>query len=515
MLLNHPEAPIVVLGEAMLDIFISGDVDRISPEAPVPVLRHRRDKVAPGGAGNVASNIARLGGGPILITIVGDDSEGASLMALMGADGVKIEAVVTPGRMTTSKTRVMSGSHHLMRIDREDSAPISRAIEDEVLAKLTATLPRARALAISDYAKGMLTDRVLVGAIAMARARGVPVIIDPKRRDFSLYAGADVIKPNRAELAAATGLPCNTDEEVTRAAEAVMRQTGAALLVTRADKGMSFFSSGAAPIHMPTHAKLVFDVSGAGDAVLATFAYGLVGALPMEQTMRLANLAAGIVVSKPGTATITLDELRAEAVLHEESAAFRKGGLGSVDEARAIREHWRRQGLTVGFTNGCFDLLHPGHIAILRGAARLCDRLIVGLNADESVSRLKGPSRPVQPAAARAAVLGAIDCVDLVVMFEEDTPYDLIGAVVPERPDQGRRLYRRPDRRRRRRSLGRRPGRANQAPGGPVDVRAHSARARRAGHGLRVGKQIVSASNAQRDPRRASPSRREPRRPLC
>jgi D-beta-D-heptose 7-phosphate kinase / D-beta-D-heptose 1-phosphate adenosyltransferase len=432
MLLNHPEAPIVVLGEAMLDIFVSGDVDRISPEAPVPVVRHRRDSLAPGGAGNVACNVAQLGGAPILITLVGDDSEGASLRALLGAAGVTTEPIATRGRMTTSKTRVMGGSHHLIRIDREDSSPISEAIEDDVLARLRAVVPRARALAISDYDKGMLTDRVLVGAIAMARARDVPVIVDPKRRDFSLYAGADVIKPNRAELAAASGLHCHTDDEVMRAAEAVIRQTGAALLVTRADKGMSYFSSGAAPIHMPTQAKLVFDVSGAGDAVMATFAYGLVGSLPIEQTMRLANLAAGIVVSKPGTATITLDELRAEAALHEESAAFRKGGLASVDEARAIREHWRRQGLSVGFTNGCFDLLHPGHVAILRGAARLCDRLVVGLNADESVARLKGPTRPVQRAAARAAVLGAIDCVDLVVIFEEDTPFDLIGALMPD-----------------------------------------------------------------------------------
>ena len=359
MLLNHPEAPIAVLGEAMLDIFISGDVDRISPEAPVPVLRHRRDKLVPGGAGNVACNIANLGGAPILITLIGDDSEGASLMALLGADGVTTEAVVTRGRMTTSKTRVMGGNHHLIRIDREDSSPISEAVEEELLARIRSILPRVRALAISDYAKGMLTDRVLVGAIAMARAEGVPVIVDPKRRDFSLYAGADVIKPNRAELAAASGLHCHTNEEVSRAAEAIMRQTGANLLVTRAEKGMSYFSTGSVPIHMPTHAKLVFDVSGAGDAVMATFAYGLVGRLPIEQTMRLANLSAGIVVSKPGTATITLDELRVEAALHEEAAAFRKGGLASVVEARAIREHWAPAGYVRRFHQWLFRPFAP------------------------------------------------------------------------------------------------------------------------------------------------------------
>jgi D-beta-D-heptose 7-phosphate kinase/D-beta-D-heptose 1-phosphate adenosyltransferase len=416
----------------MLDIFISGDVERISPEAPVPVVRHRRDKLTAGGAGNAASNIASLGGAPTLITLVGDDPDGASLLALLRSSGVKVEPVVAPGRMTTSKTRVMGGSHHLLRIDREDSGVIPPKVEDEVLARLDAVLPTARALAISDYAKGMLTDRVLVCAIAKARAIGIPVIVDPKRRDFSLYAGAHIIKPNRSELAAATGIACQSDDEVARAAHALIRQTGAAVLVTRSDRGMSYFADGEQPIHMPTHAKLIFDVSGAGDAVLATLAYGLVGALPIEQTMRLANIAAGIVVSKPGTATVTLDELRAEAALHETSEAFRKGGLATVDEARAIREHWRRQGLSVGFTNGCFDLLHPGHIAILRGAARLCDRLIVGLNADDSVSRLKGPTRPVQGATARAAVLGAIACVDLVVLFDDDTPYDLIGALMPD-----------------------------------------------------------------------------------
>jgi len=432
MLLDHPEAAIVVLGEAMLDIFVTGEVERISPEAPVPVVRHRRDKLTPGGAGNVACDIAGLGGAPTLITLLGDDAEGRSLIALLRTAGVKVEPIVTSARMTISKTRVMGGSHHLLRIDREDSGPIPAAVEDAVLAKLEEVLPKARALAISDYAKGMLTDRVLACAIAMARAAGIPVIVDPKRRDFSLYAGAHILKPNRAELAAASGVPCHSDEDVASAAEVVIRQTGAALLVTRSEKGMSYFADGEQPIHMPTHAKLVFDVSGAGDAVLATLAYGLVGALPIEQTMRLANIAAGIVVSKPGTATVTLDELRAEAALHETSDAFRKGGLATVEEARAIREHWRRQGLSVGFTNGCFDLLHPGHVAILRGAARLCDRLIVGLNADDSVARLKGPTRPVQGAIARAAVLGAIACVDLVVLFEDDTPYDLIGALMPD-----------------------------------------------------------------------------------
>jgi len=342
------------------------------------------------------------------------------------------DPVIASGRTTTSKTRVMAGNQHLLRIDREDTSPIARDVEEVVLAQLEAALAQAHVLAISDYAKGFLTDRVLAGAVALARARGIPVLIDPKRPDFSIYAGAHLIKPNRRELAMASGLPCVSDDEIERAARMLIARTGAGLMVTRSENGMSFFASASPPIHMPTEAKSVFDVSGAGDTVFATLACGFASGLSIKQTMRLANIAAGIVVSKPGTATVSLDELRAAAAKLEAHSAFQKGGLVSPSVATAVRQHWRRQGLTVGFTNGCFDLLHPGHIAILRGAASHCDRLIVGLNADSSVSRLKGSSRPIQSEADRAAVLGAIDCVDLVVIFEEDTPLRLIEAVKPD-----------------------------------------------------------------------------------
>ena len=312
------------------------------------------------------------------------------------------------------------------------SSAISPEIEDDVLARLAAVLDKCKVLAISDYAKGNLTPRVLRQAIDLARSKNVPVIVDPKRRDISAYAGATLIKPNRAELSAATGIPCGTDDELEHAAQAVIEATGASLIVTRSERGMSYFARGQEPIHMATHARLIFDVSGAGDTVLATCACGLAAGLPIEQTMRLANLAAGIVVSKPGTATVTFDELRTEASAHDAPSAFRKGGLTSQTQAKAIREYWRLQGLSVGFTNGCFDLLHPGHVSSLRGAARNCDRLIVGLNADESVSRLKGPTRPVQNEAARAEVLGAMDCVDLVVIFSSDTPFELISDLKPD-----------------------------------------------------------------------------------
>lgn len=416
----------------MLDLYVNGDVERISPEAPVPVVRYQSIAPVAGGAGNVAVNMAALGIPVRLVGMVGNDSEGSQLQALLKAAGVQFHAVTVHGRATTSKTRVMGGSQHLLRMDREDLSKVSPEVEARILDELKNALGHAKVLAISDYAKGVVTDRVLVEAIALARARNVSVLVDPKRRDFSLYAGAQLIKPNRLELATATGMICQSDEDVRMAAEVLVKLTGATLMVTRSEKGMSYFAPGAMPIHMATEAQAVFDVSGAGDTVFAAIAYGFANGIPMQQTMRLANIAAGIVVSKPGTATVSLDELRAAAAASGADWHQRKGPVVTAEVAATIREHWRQQGLTVGFTNGCFDILHPGHIAILRGAASHCDRLIIGLNADASVARLKGPTRPVQTDTARASVLGAIDCVDLVVIFDEDTPLRLIQALVPD-----------------------------------------------------------------------------------
>ncbi|HLW93603.1 MAG TPA: D-glycero-beta-D-manno-heptose-7-phosphate kinase [Roseiarcus sp.] len=432
MLPAHSHASLLVVGDAMLDLYITGKVERISPEAPAPVLRHGGDREVAGGAANVAANIARLGATARLIAPVGEDAEAGRLAQLLTAAGVAFDPIIDPSRPTTVKTRVMSGSHQLLRVDRETDQPIAKEFEETILARIDAALPHVRGLILSDYAKGALTDVVLKGAIAAARAQGVPVFVDPKRRDFSPYAGASMITPNRGELATATNLPCNSDEEIEHAARALIAATGAEILVTRSEKGMSFIAEGAAPIHMPTKARQVFDVSGAGDTVIATIACCRVAGVPIEQTMRLANLAAGVVVGKPGAATVSWEELRLSADDHEMPSLLRKGALASRDEAASIREHWRREGLEVGFTNGCFDLLHPGHIATLRFAGRHCDRLIVGLNGDASVARLKGPSRPLQDEKARATVLGAIHCVDLVVIFDEDTPEGLIAALKPD-----------------------------------------------------------------------------------
>ena len=415
----------------MLDRYLGGKVERISPEAPVPVLLRKAEGSVAGGAANVAANAARLGAVVRLVSVVGDDEEGRRLAALLDEAGVAFAPVIDPGRPTVSKTRVMSGVHQLLRVDREDPSPIGKGVEDAALEALERALVGAGALIVSDYAKGMLTDRVIGVALALARQAGASALVDPKRRDFSVYKGAALIKPNRAELVAATGLPCDEDAEVERAARAVVAATGASLLVTRSEKGMSYVAPDGAAIHMPTRSKQVFDVSGAGDTVIATVAYGLAAGLPIEQTMRLANIAAGVVVSKPGTATVSLDELRAAAESHGDLPTAERGAV-SRDDAVAMREHWRREGLTVGFTNGCFDLIHPGHVAILSGAARHCDRLIVGLNSDASTARLKGSGRPVQNERSRAAVIGAMRSVDLVVVFEEDTPAELIAALAPD-----------------------------------------------------------------------------------
>lgn len=422
----------MVLGDSMLDAYIVGAVDRISPEAPVPVVRQARTRESAGGAANVAANVCSLGGGAHLVTCVGADPEGQRLVALLSSAGIETSLVDVSPRPTTLKTRFASGQQQLLRLDREDAAAIPPAVEERVIAALGDGLERCALLVVSDYSKGMLTDRVLRQAISLAERKHVPVFIDPKRRDFSIYRGATVLKPNRKELEAATGLPVQNDAQVDRAAAAAAAATGATILVTRSESGMSLVRPDGSSIHMPTQAREVFDVTGAGDTVMAALSVGVASGLPLEEAMAFANLAGGIAVSKHGTAMVTAAEVEAERGLIAEEHVVGRGACVAVDDAVRLRQVWKRQGLTVGFTNGCFDLLHPGHIALLRGAAQACDRLIVGLNSDASVKRLKGSERPVQGQDARATVLGAIEAVDLVTIFADDTPADLVARLVPD-----------------------------------------------------------------------------------
>jgi len=427
--------PIVVLGDLMLDIYVFGSVGRISPEAPVPVVRYASEVERAGGAANVAHNIAAIGGKVHLIGAVGCDTDAERLERVVTSYGICADLVRCASCPTVTKTRILSGKHHqFLRIDREGSAPLPSKTEAELLGLLDRALEGAGALILSDYAKGCLSDRVLAAAIDRGRRCGVPVLVDPKRSDFTAYAGADFIKPNLAELAAASGVPCDTEAAIERAARRLIDQTGANLLLTMSERGMGMFhADGTMPLLMPTVARDVYDVSGAGDTVIAVFSLLLSTGASLRQAMHVANVAAGIVVSKPGTATASLDELA--RALEDKAKSDTPGSetlLLGWDAARALCDRWRDSGQRVGFTNGCFDLLHPGHIRILQGARRTCDKLIVGLNSDSSIVRLKGNGRPVQSEAARAEVIGALGCVDAVVLFEQDTPFELIRCLEPD-----------------------------------------------------------------------------------
>lgn len=424
---------ILVLGDVMLDRYLYGEVERISPEAPVPVVRLRETRAMPGGAGNVARNIAALGGEAVLVGLRGADAAGRDLAALLGATpGIEDRMVESATRPTICKMRVVAGTQQVVRLDDETAAPAAAAEAAALGAAVAAALPGAAALVLSDYAKGVLAPEVTAAAIAAARAAGIPVLADPKSDDVALYRGASLLTPNARELARAARLPTGTEAEVAAAARAVMQRAGIpALLCTRADKGMTLVRADGAVASVPAEAREVFDVSGAGDTVIATLALAHAGGAPLEEAMRIANAAAGIVVGKLGTATVSAEELA--HALHAQGEAS-PGGDALLDReaARRLVAEWRAHGLRVGFTNGCFDVLHAGHVALLRAARRRCDRLVVALNTDASVARLKGPARPVNPLADRAAVIAALAAVDAVVAFAEDTPLALIQALMPD-----------------------------------------------------------------------------------
>jgi D-beta-D-heptose 7-phosphate kinase/D-beta-D-heptose 1-phosphate adenosyltransferase len=339
--------------------------------------------------------------------------------------------IVANDRPTTFKLRMMAGNHQMLRIDKENITCPSAAIERQLIDAVLDELPGNQAIIISDYCKGSLTDTLLACVIEAARDLGIRVVVDPKRVDFAAYSGADFITPNRAELHKSTGIACDTAENCRNAAHRASALTGAGILLTRSEQGMSFYPLDGDEIVLPTEALQVFDVSGAGDSVVAAFGYAIASGDSVQQALRLANCVAGLVVAKVGTATASLAEVIA-ALDRADSAALKTTGAVTCVEAIALRESWARKELRVGFTNGCYDLIHPGHVTLLREAARQCDRLIVGLNSDASVRRLKGSRRPVQDEQARAEVLAAIRHVDLVVVFDADTPQTLIEALRPD-----------------------------------------------------------------------------------
>jgi len=426
-------ARVLCVGDVMLDSYVQGSVDRVSPEAPIPVLRIARQTSMLGGAGNVVRNLVGLGARVSVLSVVGDDADGAAVSALLDdLPGVQARLVTEAGRSTTRKTRFVAGGQQLLRADAESTAPVTDATADSLLAQARAWMAEHAALVLSDYGKGVLTLPITRALIALAREAGRPIVVDPKGTDHGRYAGASVVTPNRKELSEATGgHPTHDDATVEAACRDLMTSCGVeAVLATRSEQGMSLVRSGAPADHLPTEAREVFDVSGAGDTVVATLAAALAAGASLSEGARLANAAAAVVVGKVGTAAVRADDL--VATLHHQDLMRAEDKVQRLETLLETVERWRRHGLRVGFTNGCFDLLHPGHVSLIAQARAACDRLVVGLNADVSVRRLKGPTRPVQGEMARATVLASLADVDRVVLFHEDTPLSLITALKPD-----------------------------------------------------------------------------------
>ena len=428
------DAHVLCVGDVMLDHFVRGTVERISPEAPIPVLRvdETRSDSMLGGVGNVASNVAALGGRAVLVAVVGQDESGHILGRIArGIAGVDSELVVDPVRRTTVKERFVARSQQMLRVDRETVGPVAQEIEEKLLAAVERHVGACQAVILSDYGKGVLSDGVLRRVIDRATALGLPVVIDPFGPDYARYRGAGIVSPNRAELRLASGEACVDSEEIVAAARALIARCGiATMLVTRSEDGMSLIERNGVATHLAAEAREVVDVSGAGDTVVATVAAALAVGADRATAAALANIAAGVVVQKSGTAVTYPEEI--VAALHESEIRASDAKIKPLTAAVRVVEGWRRSGKRIGFTNGTFDLLHPGHLASIRQARAACDRLVVGLNSDASVKRYKGPTRPVQGEAARALVLASLEPIDLVVIFDDDTPIKLIQTLRPD-----------------------------------------------------------------------------------
>lgn len=424
---DFSKARVLVVGDVMLDRYWTGPTSRISPEAPVQVVQIKKDETRPGGAANVALNIASLGGHSALLGVVGQDEAARLLSSEVERQGVTPIFVSSTDRPTITKLRVMSRNQQLIRLDFEESLSMAGAFDRaSFLANFNIQLSGVDTVILSDYGKGSLVD--VAELIKAARAQKKHVLIDPKGNDYRPYSGATLLTPNMSEFEAVVGKTRN-EADIVEKGENLRRELKLdALLVTRSEHGMTLIQPGVAPLHLPTEAREVFDVTGAGDTVIATLGAALASGQDLPQSCRLANIAAGIVVGKIGTATVSEPELqRAVRQAHAHDSAV----LAEAELLERVREA-KAHGEVVVMTNGCFDLLHVGHVKYLEAARKLGDVLIVAVNTDDSVKRLKGPSRPLNATSDRMKMLASLKCVDWVVPFNEDTPARLIGAVLPD-----------------------------------------------------------------------------------
>lgn len=423
---------ILCVGDVMLDQFVRGSISRISPEAPVPVLRITEESSVLGGAGNVVRNLETLGSHVTFISVVGGDNNGKLIQELLkGSSNIEAHLIIDEKRITTTKTRFIATNQQILRADAEQTLALTKSQENQILGLFKAHVQDHDLIILSDYAKGLFSSERLQSIIQEARIHKKPILIDPKGNDYRQYKGATLLTPNLQEFSQATLLSTPTDEGILVAAQKIIETYDfEAMIITRGSEGMSLVDASGNHEHLPTRALEIFDVSGAGDTVIATLAVAMAAGGSLSEAMHLANAAAGLVVAKVGTAVVHQEELIG-ALQHQELESHEKKVV-SWQRAQEITQKWKCRGKRIVFTNGCFDLLHPGHVSLLSQAKKAGDRLVVGLNTDSSVKRFKGKERPIQEEISRALVLSSLASVDLVVLFDQDGPLELIETIKPD-----------------------------------------------------------------------------------
>ncbi len=421
---------ILVFGDLMLDEHIWAKVSRISPEAPVPIADVQNISHVPGGSGNVAANIKTLGGEPILVGIIGKDSSGAKLKKALKAYKINTNSIIeSTTRPTILKSRIIASQQQMVRVDRELKTDPEKEILEKVNKLLAKVIPSVDGVIISDYGKGLVTKELCQTIIRVAKARKIPVSVDPKGIDYTKYQGATILTPNLLEAETAAKEKAVSPKALLEIAEKVIEQAKSQfLLITQGKDGMSLFDRKSLIFQIPALAKEVYDITGAGDTVISTLTLGLAAGLPINLAVNLANSAASIKVGKVGTAPVYADELL--HILEDTASPTKK--IMNREELKQLVLKLRARGKKIVFTNGCFDILHLGHIRYLKEAKNLGDVLVLGLNSDSSVRKIKGAPRPYVPEMERAEILAALECVDYVTIFEEDTPTKLIGTIKPD-----------------------------------------------------------------------------------
>jgi D-beta-D-heptose 7-phosphate kinase/D-beta-D-heptose 1-phosphate adenosyltransferase len=427
---DFSDVKVIVLGDIILDRYFWGDVHRISPEGPVPVVKIAKKTMSPGGAGNVAMNLKGLGCHQVLLGLAGDDANGKCLGQILAQEGIQHDLVTIPQHLTTTKTRIVGQGQQVVRLDEEKRPVVNSDTREALFSLFDKALAGATGVILSDYGKGIMTTEIAGHVIEKCRAKKIPLFIDPKGTDWERYQGAFCITPNQAEFRLIEPFVGEEEDLLDeKAIKVLARYDLEYLLLTRGAKGMTLYRRQQPPVHIQAQAREVFDVSGAGDTVIAAMAAAASTGVPMIQAAEIANTAAGIVVGKLGTQPVQRLELK-QALSGNRLDSTTK--VVTRQRAEEKIEAWRRAGNKITFTNGCFDILHVGHIKLLHAAAALGNRLIVGLNSDRSIRNLKGENRPIVPEDERAALLSSIDGVDLVVIFDQETPIDLIESFLPD-----------------------------------------------------------------------------------